>query len=92
MVRGATMPANPSNRTPGDRGAVLARDIWLTTQECAHELGVSPWYVRERIEDGSLPAIAIEGRRTRYRVHRTDLEKYRDRFVRQVWEWSEGAT
>jgi len=73
----------------GGSGAILPGPMgpdWLTTAECADELGMSRWYVRERIEDGDLPAIAMQGGRTRYRVHRADLDRYRQSFVHPVWE------
>lgn len=62
------------------------KDGWLTTAECAHELGVSSWFIRERIEDGTLPAVVITGGRVRYRIWRADLERYRQAHVRPATE------
>src|SRR5665811_1957312 len=34
-------------------------DRWLSTAECARSIGVSDWWIRERINAGILPATAI---------------------------------
>src|SRR5665811_1223365 len=34
-------------------------DRWLSTAECARSIGVSDWWIRERITAGILPATAI---------------------------------
>src|SRR5450759_2423921 len=34
-------------------------DRWLSTAECARSIGVSYWWIRERINAGILPATAI---------------------------------
>ena len=46
---------------------------WFTTAEAAAEIGVSQWWIRQRIEDGLLPATAIStGRHKVYRIRDDD--------------------
>ncbi len=45
---------------------------FLSTEEAARSLGVSSWWVRERIEMGLLPALVIKGRRRIYRIRADD--------------------
>lgn len=46
---------------------------WISTAEAAAEIGVSQWWIRQRIEDGLLPAIAIStGRHKVYRIRDDD--------------------
>jgi excisionase family DNA binding protein len=60
---------------PATRPAVY--DTWLSTQDVARALGVSPGFVRARIVEGTLPATAIEARRLIYRIRRSDFEAWR---------------
>ena len=42
---------------------------WLSVSDCARSIGVSPWWVRQRIDEGVLDALAIRaGRRKLYRI------------------------
>jgi hypothetical protein len=46
---------------------------WLSTAECARSIGVSDWWIRERIEAGILPATAIRtGHRKVFKVRASD--------------------
>ena len=38
---------------------VQPEDAWLTPQQFAERLGVSPRWVRERVADGTFPAVRI---------------------------------
>lgn len=50
----------------------------MSVAECARTIGVSAWWVRQRIEAGLLPAMAVStGRRKIYKVDRTDWEALR---------------
>ena len=52
-------------------------DRWLSTNDCARSLGVSDWWVRDRIESGLLPATAIRtGRRKLYRIRASDWARF----------------
>lgn len=56
--------------------------IWLSTSDAAREIGVSTWWVRERIEAGLLPAnIVSTGVRRLYRISRPDWERFREQYV-----------
>lgn len=66
------MPADP--RLPPVR--------WITTADAAAEIGVSQWWVRQRIEDGLLPAKAIStGRHKLYRIRRDDWDAFCARYT-----------
>jgi hypothetical protein len=55
---------------------------WLSTTTAADEIGVSSWWVRERIEAGLLPAGVIStGIRRIYRISSRDWESFCARFV-----------
>ncbi len=55
---------------------------WLTTGEAAAEIRVSPWWIRNRIEAGLLPATAIStGRHKVYRIRSDDWERFRLRYT-----------
>ena len=55
---------------------------WLTTAEAAASIGVSTWWIRQRIEDGLLPATAIStGRHKLYRIRDDDWDDFRARFT-----------
>ncbi|HLX33821.1 MAG TPA: hypothetical protein VKR30_01115 [Candidatus Limnocylindrales bacterium] len=55
---------------------------WLSTVEAAHEIGVSDWWIRDRIDQGLLPANVIStGSRRVYRIAREDWERFRARYV-----------
>jgi hypothetical protein len=61
----------------------IARNLrWLSTLDCARSIGVSDWWIRERIEAGLLPALAIQtGRRKIYRVRESDWAVFRARYT-----------
>lgn len=50
---------------------------WLSTADAARDIGVSTWWVRERIEAGLLPAIVISGGRRIYRIAAPDWVQFR---------------
>ncbi len=53
---------------------------WISTDEAARSIGVSSWWVRQRIESGVLPAMAIRsGQRKLYRIRVEDWNAFRDR-------------
>lgn len=55
---------------------------WFTTAEAAASIGVSQWWVRQRIEDGLLPATAIStGKHKVYRIRDDDWADFRARFT-----------
>lgn len=55
---------------------------WITTAEAAAAIGVSQWWIRQRIEDGLLPATAIStGRHKVYRIRADDWDAFRDRYT-----------
>jgi hypothetical protein len=54
---------------------------WLSTSDAAREIGVSTWWVRERIEAGLLPATVVTGGRRLYRIWRPDWEQFRTQYV-----------
>ena len=60
-----------------------ARDDWLTTETAAAEIGgVTPRWVRLQIECGRLRArVLLTGNRPTYRIRRSDLDAFLDRFV-----------
>ncbi len=50
---------------------------WLTTADAAASLGVSQWWVRQRIDDGLVPAMAIStGRHKVYRIRDEDWANF----------------
>ncbi len=54
---------------------------WLSTEDAAREIGMSSWWIRERIEEGSLRAVAVSsGHRMVYRIAARDWSH----FVRRV--------
>lgn len=66
--------------------AALARldapPIWLSTADAARDIGVSTWWVRERIEAGLLPANVIStGVRRIYRIALPDWARFRAEYV-----------
>jgi excisionase family DNA binding protein len=68
-----------------------ARDPWMHTTEVADELGLSGETVRRLIRERRLRASAIGvGDRTTYRIRRSDLEHFRQAYVRDTtvddWE------
>jgi hypothetical protein len=65
-----------------DRIRPVRHPRWLSTLDCARSIGVSDWWVRERIETGLLPALAIQtGRRKIYRVLASDWAVFRARYT-----------
>jgi excisionase family DNA binding protein len=53
---------------------------WLTTAEAAASIGMSQSWVRLRIEDGLLPAVAVSmGRHKVYRIRDDDWADFRAR-------------
>jgi excisionase family DNA binding protein len=55
---------------------------WITTAEAAAQIGVSQWWIRQRIEDALLPATAITtGRHKIYRIRDDDWAEFRARFT-----------
>jgi hypothetical protein len=66
---------------PGVRRTVTtqpprASTRWLSTSDAAREIGVSAWWVRERIDQGLLPANVVStGSRRIYRIAREDWER-----------------
>ena len=55
---------------------------WLSTSDAAREIGVSSWWVRERIEAGLLPANVVStGARRLYRIAAADWERFKARYV-----------
>jgi len=57
---------------------LVVANRFLTRDQAAKELGVSPWVVYSLIRKGRLPAIRIRiGGRGSWRVSREDLEAYR---------------
>ena len=55
---------------------------WLTTAEAASSIGVSQWWIRQRIDDGLLPATAIStGRHKVYRIRDDDWADFRARYT-----------
>lgn len=66
--------------TRTDRTAIGGK--WLSTEDAARSIGVSSWWVRERIEGGLLPATVIRsGRRKIYRIQAEDWARCRDRYT-----------
>jgi len=60
---------------------------WLSTEEIARELGLSPRTVRRHIQKGRLRARAyLVGGRATYRVQRPDLDAFLTRFARDTFE------
>jgi len=63
----------------------VGRDVfrrWLSTTEAAQEIGVSSWWVRERIETGLLPAKVIStGVRRIYRIPIHEWDTFFARYV-----------
>jgi len=56
--------------------------IWLSTEDAAHAIGVSSWWIRQRIESGDLPANVIaSGRRRIYRIAAVDWARFVARYV-----------
>ena len=53
-------------------------DHFLTREQVAEELGVSPWVIYARIRRGELPAIRIGGPGL-WRISREDLAAYIER-------------
>lgn len=52
-------------------------EMWLSTSDAARTIGVSDWFVRERIESGEIPALAItSGRRKIYRIRASDWARF----------------
>jgi excisionase family DNA binding protein len=66
-----------------DRARWTTRPLrWLTTAEAAASIGVSQWWVRQRIEDGLLRATAIStGRHKVYRIRSDHWAAFRARFT-----------
>lgn len=65
-----------------DRDQRLPPARWLTTAEAAASIGVSQSWVRQRIEDGLLPAMAIlTGRHKVYRIRSDDWAAFTSRFT-----------
>lgn len=67
---------------------VMPRDFrlpparWITTAEAAAKIGVSQWWIRQRIDDGLLPATAIStGRHKVYRIRDDDWADFRARYT-----------
>jgi excisionase family DNA binding protein len=75
---------------PDARG-METRDRWMHTTEVADELGLSAETVRRLIRERRLraSAIVVGGRKT-YRIRRSDLERFRQVYVRDTtlddWE------
>ena len=65
----------------------MLRKEWYTTGEVAEMLGYTSRWVRRRVEEGELVAHAYDGsdRRT-LRIHRSDLEAFRRRYIRDARE------
>jgi hypothetical protein len=52
-------------------------DRWLSTTDCARAIGVSNWWIRDRIESGALPALVVHaGRRRVYRIRSSDWARF----------------
>lgn len=63
---------------------ILGSDFtqWLTVDACARSIGVSAWWIRERIASGHLPATAIStGKRKILRIHPDDWRRFRARYT-----------
>lgn len=72
QLRGSPVPRHRPAAMP-----LLPHRAWFSTAEVAAAIGMSPSFVRDRIERGELPARAwISGRRVVYRVRRVDLEAW----------------
>lgn len=57
---------------------------WLSTEDIARELGMSPDWVRRQIAAGRLQAtIWTVGRRTTIRARRSDVDDFARRFSRR---------
>lgn len=55
---------------------------WVTTAEAAASIGVSTWWIRQRIEDGLLRATAIStGRHKLFRIRVEDWASFRARYT-----------
>jgi excisionase family DNA binding protein len=60
---------------------------WMSTEEIAGELGLSPRTIRRHIQEGRLRARAyVVGGRSTYRVQRSDLDAFLMRFARDTFE------
>ncbi len=64
----------------------MKKSAYLSTKDAARELGcVSVRWVREQIEEGRLPALAITAsKRPMYRIARADWERFVARYVRRT--------
>lgn len=55
---------------------------WVTTAEAAASIGVSQSWIRTRIQEGLLPAVAIStGRHKVYRIRAEDWLAFRARYT-----------
>ena len=55
---------------------------WLSTADASRDIGVSQWWVRQRIESGLLPANLIStGQRRVYRIADRDWAQFRAKYV-----------
>ena len=60
---------------------------WLSTEEIAGELGLSPRTIRRHIQEGRLRARAyLVGGRATYRIERPDQDAFLKRFARDTFE------
>lgn len=75
---------SPSPATASAMAKFAARtsDRWLSTSDAARDIGVSDWWIRERIESGLLPANVVStGARRIFRIAASDWATFRARFV-----------
>ena len=55
---------------------------WLSTEQAAHDLGMSPEWVRRQIKAGRLRATMFRtGRRPTYRIEKRDLRDFLLRYA-----------
>lgn len=65
----------------------MADEEWLSTEEVADEIGVTPQSVRRYIGSGKLHArVLLTGARPTYRIRRHDLDAFLTRFTRDAQE------
>lgn len=62
--------------------AARTSNRWLSTSDAAREIGVSDWWIRERIDAGLLPANVLStGARRIYRIAAADWANFCARYV-----------
>jgi excisionase family DNA binding protein len=68
--------------------AIVADERYLTVEDIAERLQVSPWAVRDWIKSGRLVGFQPGGRRVGWRVRESDLERFVEQAIAQ--QGSEG--